>query len=60
MRRPLASLAVAERLDFLGQAVLFVDGNPLEHLDPLLELLDFGTKLPDALNGMTIASATRA
>ena len=38
MRAALAPLAVAERLDFLRQAVLFLDGDPLEHLDPLLEL----------------------
>src|SRR5258705_6910328 len=34
---PLASLAVAERLDFLRQAVLFLDRDPLEHLEPLLQ-----------------------
>src|SRR6185437_14014012 len=31
-------LSVAERLDFLRQAVFLVDGDPLEHLDALLEL----------------------
>ena len=40
MRGALALLAVAERLDFLGQAVLFLDRDSLEHLDPLLELAD--------------------
>ena len=37
-RRRTTLLAVAERLDFLGQAVLLLDGYPLEHLEPLLQL----------------------
>src|SRR5689334_3850271 len=35
------ALSVAERLDFLGEAVLFLDRDPLENLDPFLELAHF-------------------
>src|SRR5438270_10573941 len=41
MERPLAFLSVAERLDFLGETVLFINGDPLEDLEPFLQLLDF-------------------
>src|SRR4029079_10423650 len=44
MSAALAPLSVAERFDFLGQAFLFFDRDPLEHLDPLLELRDFVAK----------------
>src|SRR6478609_4057608 len=40
MARALAFLTVAERLDFVGQTVLFVDGDPFENLDALLQRLD--------------------
>src|SRR6185295_5318939 len=32
---------VAQRLDLARQAVLFLDGDPLEHLEPLPKLADF-------------------
>src|SRR5206468_2913928 len=38
-RTPISS--VAERLDFLGQAVFLLDGDPFEHLEPLFQLLHF-------------------
>src|SRR3954465_12959356 len=44
MRGALAPLTVAERLDFLGQAILFLDRDPLKDLQPLLQFLDLLTK----------------
>src|SRR4051794_5823173 len=57
MTRALAFLAVAERLDFLGQAVLFLDGDPFEHLDALLERLDLLAQAAGFLRVLGAAAA---
>src|SRR4051794_18347763 len=44
-------LAVAERLDFLGETVLFLDRDPLKHLEPFLQRLHFFAQ-PESFPGI--------